>query len=262
MLELKHGDCLELMKQIPGKSIDMVLCDLPYGTTQCEWDKVIPFEPLWEQYNRIIKDNGTIVLFSSQPFATDLINSQRRLFRYEIIWEKTQCTGFYNAHCMPLKAHENILIFYKKLPTYNPQKWISQNAQIGHRRTNSDYKKTAGKAFGKVSERSAESWEYIDDGSRFPRSVVKFSNQNGALFGNTQNAVKHPTSKPIELLEYLIQTYSNEGDLILDNAMGAGSTGVAAIMLKRDFIGMEIDSHFFKIAKDRIFEVYDTVNTQ
>ena len=262
MLELKHGDCLELMKQITDKSIDMILCDLPYGTTRCEWDKVIPFEPLWEQYNRIIKDNGAIVLFSSQPFTTDLINSQRRLFRYEIIWEKTQCTGFYNAHRMPLKAHENIIVFYKKLPTFNPQKWISQNAQIGHRRTNSDYTKTSGKAFGQVSKEKAESWIYTDDGSRFPKSVVKFSNQNGALFGNTQNAVKHPTSKPIELLEYLIRTYSNVGDLILDNAMGAGSTGVAAIRLKRNFIGMEIDSHFFKIAKDRIFEVYDTVNTQ
>lgn len=262
MLELKHGDCLELMKQITDKSIDMVLCDLPYGTTQCEWDKVIPFEPLWEQYNRIIKDNGAIVLFSSQPFTTDLINSQRRLFRYEIIWEKTQCTGFYNAHKMPLKAHENILVFYKKLPKYNPQKWIYDKAQIGHCRKNSDYKKTSGKAFGQVSKEKAESWIYTDDGSRFPKSVVKFSNQNGALFGNTQNAVKHPTSKPIELLEYLIRTYSNVGDLILDNAMGAGSTGVAAIRLKRGFIGMEIDSHFFKIAKDRIFEVYDTVNTQ
>lgn len=252
MVDLMCGDCLTLMPSIADKSVDMILCDLPYGTTHCEWDKRIPFEPLWEQYNRIIKDNGAIVLFGSQPFTTDLINSQRRLFRYEIIWVKTQATGFYNAKKMPLRAHENILVFYKSLPKYNPQKYIYDRAQIGHQRRNSDYKKTSGKAFGRVSSAKAESWVYTDDGSRYPKDVVHFSNWNGALFGNVKNAVKHPTTKPVPLLEYLIHTYTDEGDLVLDNAMGSGSSGIAAVDLNRDFIGIEQDADFFKIAAERI----------
>lgn len=260
MIQLRQGDCIEQMKYIPGGSVDMILCDLPYGTTQLEWDICIPLEPLWEQYNRIIKQNGAIVLFGSQPFTTDLINSQRKYFRYEIIWEKTQCTGFYNAHKMPLKAHENILVFYQKAPKYNPQKWIYSKAKIGHQRKNSDYKKTTGKAFGRVSANSAENWIYIDDGSRYPRSVIKFSNWNGALFGKTDKAVKHPTQKPLPLLEYLIKTYSDEGDTILDNCMGSGSTGVACLNVGRNFIGIEIDDSYFEIAKSRIKEAEKKLN--
>lgn len=254
MIDLLNGDCLKLMKNISDKSIDMILCDLPYGTTHCEWDVRIPFELLWEQYNRVIKDNGAIVLFSSQPFTTDLINSQRKIFRYEIIYEKTQFTGFYNAKKMPLKAHENICVFYKKIPTYNPQKTICPNAKIGHKRHNSDYKKTSGKAFGHVSVEKAETWEYVDDGTRYPTDIIKFSNWNGALFGNTKNAVKHPTTKPISLLEYLIKTYTNNGDIVLDNCMGSGSTGVACINTGRSFIGMELEKNFFDIAVERISE--------
>lgn len=252
LIDLKQGDCLDLMKYIPDGSVDMILCDLPYGTTRLEWDKCIPFEPLWEQYKRVIKPNGAIVLFSSQPFTTDLINSQRKLFRYEIIWEKTQNSGFYNAKKMPLRAHENICVFYKKPPIYNPQKELSPNAQIGRKRKNSDYKKTSGKAFGRVSVEKAESWEYTDDGSRYPKDIIKFSNWNGALFGKTDKAVKHPTQKPVPLLEYLIKTYTNEGDTVLDNCMGSGSTGVACVNTGRDFIGIELDRGYFEIAKSRI----------
>lgn len=254
MINLMQGDCLELMKNIPDNSVDMILCDLPYGTTNCEWDIPIPFEPLWYQYNRIAKNNAAILLFGSQPFATDLINSQRNIFRYEIIWEKTQCTGFYNAKKMPLKAHENICVFYKKLPAYNPQKNMMPNAPIGHKRKNSDYKKTSGKAFGRVSKEKAELWEYVDDGTRYPTDIIKFSNWNGALFGKTDKATKHPTQKPVALLEYLIKTYSLPGDVVLDNCMGSGSTGVACVNTGRDFIGIELENKFFDIAAMRISE--------
>ncbi len=243
-MQLYNGDCLEIMKQIPDESIDMILCDLPYGTTRCEWDRVIPFEPLWEQYKRIIKNNGAILLFSSQPFTTDLINSNRKMFRYEIIWKKTQKSGFYNANKMPLRAHENICVFYKKLPTYNPIKQQVDRRDIGRIRTE---KGRRGTHYGPSS-----ACQYIEDGTRYPTDVVEFSNWNGALFGKTDKATKHPTQKPIPLLEYLIKTYTNEGDLVLDNCMGSGSTGVACVNTKRDFIGIELDEDFFRIAEDRI----------
>jgi site-specific DNA-methyltransferase (adenine-specific) len=261
MIKLLQGDCLELMKNIPDKSIDMILCDLPYGTTQNKWDKIIPFEPLWEQYERIIKDNAAILLFSAQPFTTDLIISNRKMFKYEIIWKKTQKTGFYNAKKAPLRAHENILVFYKKQPTYNPIKSSQKSAQIGRKRQNSDYKKVSGNSWGKVSEISAANYTYIDDGLRYPTDVIEFSNWNGALFGNNQNATKHPTQKPVSVLEYLIRTYTNEGDLVLDNCMGSGSTGVASQNLNRDFIGIELNEKYFEIANKRIYETKN-VNCQ
>lgn len=167
-----QGDCLEKMKLIADKSIDMILCDLPYGTTNCKWDVVIPFEPLWKEYWRIIKDNGAIVLTAQQPFATDLINSFRKYFRYEIIWEKTQKLGFGNCNKMPLRGHENILVFYKKLPTYNPQKRFEPNAQIGRTRGR---QKDRYRGYSNFNTRE----EYIDTGWRFPHSVVKISNWNG-----------------------------------------------------------------------------------
>lgn len=222
MIDIFCGDCLKLMQDIPDGSVDMILCDLPYGTTKLKWDIRIPFEPLWEQYNRVIKPNGAILLFGSQPFTTDLINSQRKLFRH--------------------------------VPTYNPQKLTGFNKNIGHKRKNSDYKKTPGNAFGRVSAKSAEEWQYTDDGTRYPRSVIKFSNWNGALFGKTDKAVKHPTTKPVPLLEYLIKTYTNEGDTVLDNCMGSGSTGVACVNTGRNFIGIEIDEGYYEIAKSRINE--------
>lgn len=243
---IKCGDCLEEMKNIDDKTIDMILCDLPYGITKCTWDKTIPFKPLWEEYERIIKDNGAIVLFSKMPFTVDLIESNRKLFRYEIIWEKTQKTGFYNANKMPLKAHENILLFYKKLPTYNPQKYIVERKDIGRVRN-----KKADRCvlYGHVN---AQDW--VETGERYPHDVIHFSNWNGALFGKTDKATKHPTQKPIPLLEYLIKTYTNEGDTVLDNCMGSGSTCVASINTGRNYIGIEKRKNFFDIAEERIMQ--------
>lgn len=234
-IQLYQGYCLELMKDIPEKSIDMILCDLPYGITQNKWDKIIPFTDLWKAYDRIIKDNGAIVLFSKGIFSARLIISQEKLYRYTLIWEKSMAVGFLNSRRMPLQAHEDILVFYKKLPTYNPQMktgkpYIKRNIENGD-----------GNNYGKF-ERKGKT--LVNNGSRCPRSVIKFSNGNH----NSQ----HPTQKPVPLLEYLIKTYTNEGDTVLDNCMGSGSTGVACVNTNRDFIGMELDENYFQTAKERI----------
>lgn len=226
----------------------MILCDLPYGSTHCKWDTVIPFDKLWAQYKRIIKDNGAILLFSAQPFTTDLINSNRKMFRYEIIWEKTLPLGFLNAKRMPLRTHENIVVFYKHLPTYNP---VKKRAEKKNLRPIGSIRLNSGKA-EQYNEFRKENWKYVEDGTRYPTDVVKFSNWNGALFGNVKNTVKHPTAKPVPLLEYLICTYTNEGETVLDNCMGSGSTGVACINTNRNFIGFELDEHYFQVAKQRI----------
>ena len=244
MIQLLHGDCLELMKEIPNKSVDMILCDLPYGTTQCKWDNLIPFTPLWEQYERVIKDNGAIVLFSAQPFTTDLINSNRKLFRYEIIWEKTTKSGFLDAKKKPLKCHEVICIFYKHRPTYNPIMTKVKTSQLGKN-------KKASKAMEQYRT-DLKTPYYTDTGERYPTDIIKFSSWNGALFGKTDKATKHPTQKPVPLLEYLIKTYTNEGDTVLDNCMGSGSTGVACVNLNRNFIGIELKQEYFDIANERI----------
>jgi site-specific DNA-methyltransferase (adenine-specific) len=232
-IELLQGDCLEKMKDIPDKSIDMVLCDLPYGTTACKWDTIIPFEPLWEQYKRIIKDNGAIVLTASQPFTSALVMSNVKMFKYDLKWIKTEGTGFYNANRMPLRAHEDILLFYKKLPVYNPQK-------------------TEGKPY-KIKRGSASDVYVGKDlvvtdnvtGDRHPLSWKVFTKDKNKL---------HPTQKPVALFEYLIKTYTNEGDLVLDNCMGSGTTGVACKNLNRNFIGIELDTGYFRIAEKRINE--------
>jgi site-specific DNA-methyltransferase (adenine-specific) len=232
-LQLLHGDCLELMKDIPDKSVDMILCDLPYGTTQNKWDKKIDLQVLWNNYKRTIKSGGVIALFSQQPFAADLIQSNLSQFRYEWIWQKTQGTGFLNANRMPLKIHENILIFYDKLPKYNPQfskGKIHSRGQPGG--LSSNYRE-----FKRIVKDKAE--EY------YPCDVIKFSKTTDKL---------HPTQKPVPLLEYLIKTYTNEGETVLDNCMGSGSTGVACINTNRDFIGIELDDNYFDIAKKRIEE--------
>jgi len=252
MIKLWKGDCLERMKDIPDKSIDMILCDLPYGTTYCEWDNIIALTTLWEEYNRIIKDSGAILLFSSQPFTTDLINSNRKMFRYEIIWEKTMKSGFLNANKMPLKAHENILVFYNKLPTYNP---IKSHIEEKERTRKQDANRM--KQYGNIKP-----YSYTNNGERYPTDVIKFSNWNGALFGNNAKATKHPTQKPVPLLEYLIKTYTNEGETVLDNCMGSGSTGVACLNTNRDFIGIELDNKYFEIAKNRIKTHYYEVNNK
>lgn len=220
------------MKNIPDKSIDMILCDLPYGTTHNKWDNVIPMEPLWEQYNRIIKDHGAIVLFSQMPFGASLIMSNPKMFRYEWIWEKNQAVGFLNAKKMPLRKHENILVFYKHLPTYNPQGLIKLDEPIqeeGSANRN-------GKNYG-VADKS-----FIRTHKNYPTDIITFSKDAGY----------HPTQKPVDLLEYLIKTYTNEGDTVLDNCMGSGSTGVACVNTNRDFIGMELNEEYFKIACERI----------
>ena len=242
-MKLSQGDCLKEMRKIETGSIDLVLCDLPYGMTKAEWDHVIPFEPLWEQYLRITKENAAILLFSCQPFTTDLIMSNRRMFRYEIIWEKTQKLGFLNANRMPLRAHENICVFYRKLPTYNPQMSMAKATHRKIKQTTPD--RCA--LYGSIKPNN-----YVDDGSRYPSDVIHFSNWNGALFGNVDKATKHPTQKPVPLLEYLIRTYTNEGETVLDNCMGSGSTGVASVNTNRNFIGIEIANEYYEIAKQRI----------
>lgn len=245
MLLLLQGDCLEKMKGIPNKSIDLILCDLPYGTTACKWDTIIPFEPLWVQYERVIKKNGAILLFAQTPFDKVLGCSKLELLKYEWIWEKTQATGFFNAKKMPMKAHENILVFYKKPPTYNPQK------TEGHKPMNSYTKKAdvqnKTEVYGKVS------LDVSGGGNtdRFPRSVQVFSSDKQKT---KLNGTIHPTQKPVDLLEYLIKTYTNEGDLVLDNCMGSGTTGVACMRTGRDFIGIEKDPAYFDIARKRINE--------
>lgn len=233
---LIQGDCLELMKNIPDKSIDMILCDLPYETTRNRWDKMIDLEKLWEQYERIIKDNGAIVLFAQTPFDKVLGVSNLKLLRYEWIWEKTTATGHLNAKKMPMKAHENILVFYKKLPKYNPIKTTGHtpvHAYTKHQDDGSNYGKTkAGISGGGSTE-------------RYPRSVQKFKTDK-------QKEALHPTQKPVELLEYLIKTYTDENEVVLDNCMGSGSTGVACLKTNRRFIGMELNEEYFEIAQTRI----------
>lgn len=236
MIKLLNGDCLLLMQDIQSKSVDLVLCDLPYGTTtKNKWDCVIPFENLWEQYNRIIKDNGAILLFGQPPFSSMLIASNAKMFRYEWIWCKPLAQGFLNANRMPLRATENISVFYKKQPTYNPQKTAGKPYYKGVRKANCTTN------YGDFGEVIGEN----KTGERFPRNVLSFSN------GNHKN-IYHPTQKPVALLEYLIKTYTNEGDTVLDNCMGSGSTGVAATNTGRNFIGIELDPRYFSIARERI----------
>lgn len=235
-VNLLKGDCLELMKNIPDRSIDMVLCDLPYGTTANKWDIVIPFDKLWEQYRRIIKNNSAIALFGQEPFSSRLRLSNDKMYRYDFVWEKSRATGFYNANKMPLRCKENITIFYKHLPTYNPQK--TKGAPYYHKATKN--------RSGSIYISNSKSTDTQNDGDRYPRDVIKFNNVISSLL--------HPTQKPVPLLEYLIKTYTCEGETVLDNCMGSGSTGVAAINLGRSFIGYEIDDDYFKIAEQRISE--------
>lgn len=238
-INLIYGDCLEKMKEIPDKAIDMILCDLPYGTTQNKWDSVIPLDIIWEQYKRIIKDNGAIALFAQTPFDKVLGVSNLKMLRYEWIWKKETGTGFLNAKKMPLKDHENILVFYKKLPTYNPQmgegKPYKKRRRTGQVSTN--YRKDV------VDEIIIAS-----NGERYPLTVLEFPRDRA-------KSPLHPTQKPVALLEYLIKTYTNEGETILDNCMGSGSTGIACINTNRKFIGIEKDEKYFEIACNRIKEV-------
>lgn len=242
MYELHNGDCLDIMKQIPDKSIDMILCDLPYGTTACKWDVVIPFEPLWEQYNRIIKDNGAIVLFGSEPFSSYLRMSNIKNYKYDWVWRKTKGGGFALANKRPFKRHEIISVFYKKQPTYNPIKFIVSEDKIDKRKTINNPTMTENS-----TQPNMKIIRTKDDGTRFPISVLNFN--------SVSQVGGHPTQKPVALLEYLIKTYTNENETVLDNCMGSGSTGVACLNTNRNFIGIELDKDFFEIAKKRIEDV-------
>lgn len=233
------GDCLDIMKNIDDKSIDMVLCDLPYGTTNCRWDTPIPLDKLWKQYERIIKDNGAIVLFAQTPFDKVLGCSNLNLLRYEWIWEKTTATGHYNAKKMPMKAHENILVFYKELPIYNPQK------TFGHKPVNTYTKYVDTQNSTEIYGKSNKEVSGGGNTDRYPRSVQTFSTDK-------QKSKLHPTQKPLKLCEYLIETYTNKGDLVLDNCIGSGTTAVACINKGRYFIGIEKDKHIFDTAVNRI----------
>ena len=233
--ELHNGDCLEVMKAIPDKSIDMILCDLPYGTTQCKWDIIIPFDKLWEQYNRIIKDNGAIVLFGTEPFSSHLRISNLKHYKYDWIWDKVKGVGYLNARKQPMRNHELLSVFYKKQCIYNPIK------TKGHLKKESiNCKVIQSEVYGRINSKTNYS-----STERYPRSIQVFST-------DTQKTSLHPTQKPVALCEYLIKTYTNENDLVLDNCMGSGTTGVACVKTNRNFIGIELDKDYFDIAKERI----------
>lgn len=241
-IKLMQGDCLELMKDIPDGSVDMILCDLPYGTTACKWDSVIPFEPLWEQYKRIIKENGAIVLFGSEPFTSHLICSNLPMFKYNWIWQKDKATGHLNAKRQPMRTVETISVFYKKQCLYIPQ--LSKKPPENIRPAT-----TKRKNIDNYGSMDKESVRGIPIDMSYPKDILAFR----ACFGDKGKS-NHPTEKPVALLEYLVKTYTNEGDLVLDNCMGSGSTGVACINTGRRFIGMELDPGYFEIAENRITE--------
>lgn len=243
-VNLIKGNCLEKMKDIEDKSIDMILCDLPYGTTACKWDSVIPFEPLWEQYNRIIKDNGAIVLFGCEPFSSQLRMSNIKNYKYDWYWNKVQGTGFSACKKQPLRVIENILIFYKKQPSYNPQ-MVTREKIIDSTNWKQDKRISENSRF--TSTDNSRSRKVYD--KKYPINYIEI---NRALNECNNTKRKHPTQKPVSLLEYLIKTYTNENETVLDNTMGSGSTGVACVNTKRNFIGIELEDDYFDIAKNRI----------
>lgn len=237
-MQLFLGDCLEKLKLIPKESIDLVISDPPYGVTRCEWDKVIPFESLWPELKRVTKPNAAILIFGVEPFSSHLRLSNLQNYRYDLIFEKSHSTGWLNANRQPLRAHENISVFYKKSPTYHPQK------TTGHIR------KTSVRCGNTTLIYNASSSCSYDSTERYPRSIIKFASDK-------QKNALHPTQKPIDLLKYLIKTYSNQDDTVLDFAMGSGSTGVAALDLGRDFVGIESNQNFFNTAQDWINSIYN-----
>ena len=239
-IRLIQGDCLDKMKDIPDVSIDAIITDPPYGTTACKWDSVIPFEPMWEQLKRVIKPNGAIVLFGSQPFTSALIMSNIKMFKYDYSWIKTKSSGFQNAKKMPMRKHEEILVFYEKQPTFNQQNLIELDTPIksGRVRLRNDEQHRLGVA-GKTEHKTTHTgWQ---------DSLLNFSNPSG-------KGHLHPTQKPVTLMEYLIKIYTNENELVLDFTMGSGSTGVACVNTNRNFIGIELDEKYFNIAQNRIEE--------
>ena len=242
MYKLYNGDCLEIMDKLieEGVKIDCVITDLPYGTTACKWDNIIPFEPMWEKMNKLIKSNGAIILFGSEPFSTKLRASNLKEYRYDLIWEKNNAGNFQLARKQFLKYHENVSIFYKKQPTYNPQGLVKLDTP----KVQSN-KGKAGKLGHLASEKKRET--YRQEYTNYPKSILRFNRPVRPL---------HPTQKPVDLLEYLIKTYTNENETVLDFTMGSGSTGVACMNTNRKFIGIELDNNYFDIASKRIEEAF------
>lgn len=257
--QLYQGDCLEIMDQLieAGVKADMILTDPPFGTTACSWDQIIPFNEMWERLNKLIKDNGAILLFGSEPFSSQLRCSNLKQYRYDWIWDKQRGTNFQHAKKMPMKSYENVMVFYKKLPTYNPQMREGKpyRTKAGFRKNKvsnlmaltegqKEDVETIGRTFNAGVYREAT----VNDGKRYPLSILSFK-KDGRL---------HPTQKPVELLEYLIKTYTHENELVLDFTMGSGSTLVAALKTNRKAIGIELDPHYFEIAKERIETLINT----
>lgn len=239
--KLYLGDCLEVMDRLieEGIQVDCILCDPPYGTTKCKWDSIIPFDEMWSRLNKLIKPNGAIVLFGTQPFTSILINSNIKNFKYELIWEKEQGTDFGLAKKKPLKAHENICVFYKKQPTYNPQ--LEKGKPYTDKRGGTEFvSKHDGKNLMFIGGHRVS---YENKDTRYPKTVLKIVRERKPI---------HPTQKPIELMEWLIKTYTNEGELVLDFTMGSGSTGVACMNTNRRFIGVELDENYFNISCERL----------
>ena len=236
-MKLLNGDCLELLNDVDDKSVDMILCDLPYGQTHNKWDSVIPLDKLWKQYERVIKDNGCIALFGQGMFTADLMYSNKKWWKYNLIWDKVLTNGFLNANRMPLRSHEDIAIFYNKPPTYNPQKVLGKKNH-----TKGKVKQNKNNNYGKH--------DFVDNSDKLgnmkhPKSILTFTRPHSSV-------MKHPTEKPVEVCEWLIKSYTNEGDVVLDNCMGSGTTGLACKNTNREFIGMELDKEYFEEAIKRI----------
>ena len=237
MVELNkiyNEDCLEGMKRIPDGSVDMILCDLPYGLTASKWDAVIPNDLLWEQYERVIKENGAIVLFGNEPFSSHLRMSNIKSYRYDWKWDKVRGANFATVNRRPFNSFEDIMVFYKKQPTYNPQFWQGKPYE----------QKQGYVGEGKQTGLSRKEVVTKSDGRRYPLSIIRFSKENGL----------HPTQKPVPLLEYLIKTYTNEGETVLDNCMGSGTTAIACMNTNRNYIGFELDEDYHKLSEKRISE--------
>ena len=239
MNKILHGDCIDLLKNIPDNSIDMVLCDLPYGTTQCKWDITIPMNKLWQAYNRVCKKNAPMVFTAAQPFTSALVMSNPKFFKYTWVWEKSKSTGYLNAKKMPMRAHEDICVFYRKPPIYNPQMTQGKpyNKGKAHRPTD---------VYGSQVSTLVKN----DTGLRYPRTVQYFKT------AESEGKVYHPTQKPLSLFRYLIKTYTNEGDVVLDNCIGSGTTAIAAIKENRNFVGIELDKDYVSISSQRMDEAY------
>ena len=241
MQKLLHGDCLELLPTLPDASVDMILTDLPYGTTACAWDSIIPLDRLWNEYHRVAKENAAMIFTAAQPFTTVLASSNIANFKYEWVWEKPQGTNPMNAQIMPLKSHENVLVFYRKKPTYNPQ--MTQGTPYGGFKSDTA---TIGEVYGSAKSQHRDNPE----GTRYPKTVLRFKQEKGL----------HPTQKPVALMEYLINTYTNPGETVLDSTMGSGTTGMAAFLTDRSFVGMEQDPDYFEIARERL-DISTVLNT-